>query len=315
MKLEDAKDFIRRNPGAAMADLWGDLLRDSWAEGLLEVQSALEDITIDDLALWTLAQGGPALEKLSQGLEKKGGLGGKTELAPTLGKVAGACVAKEPGSLLDKISSIASDRNLSLLDFLTEARASANLASLVQKNATKQGLYEPIAGAFIAERAMVPVLVLAHADTKLSLRFSPAGEVGVNQKAADPFSKDADLAIVVAGEKVKVFLISHKYARVGGGHQMNQRGDAAKFLAYGTVAKREHSDIPSLRELASKALHRDIQTEAFEWEPGLVLDGEFFENAPDIIRAEKSYPALQGTSCFIGNSDAFVAHLAGPATN
>jgi hypothetical protein len=88
---------------------------------------------------------------------------------------------------------------------------------------------------------------------------------------------------------------------------MNQRADAAKFLAYANAALDQGEPLVELRELVAKVTGREISQENFSWEPALALDGEFFANAPEKIRAEESYPQLSNCAFFIGSVDEFVA--------
>lgn len=310
MKLEDAKDFINAHPNEPMAALWAPLLRDKWQEGLFEVQELLESITITDVGIWGLLGGGPELDAIAEGVTRKYKLN-PAIVSDDLRRILGKQLPSNRKDILEKIGSFSDDRGLDMLDFLSEVKASTNLASQVQKNATKKGLYEPAAAAFIELRSRFTVFVLAHAETRLSIRFSDSGKVGINREAKDPYSKDADLlAFLWSGEKCHAYLISHKYARVGGGHQKNQRSDATKFLAYANEALNNGEKIPELRELVEKITGKSIAETNFSWEPALVLDGEYFANAPSVVQAEESYPKLRNTKLFIGDVDAFVS-LAG----
>lgn len=307
MKIEDAEKFIASFPGQPMSEIWSPLLRDKWQEGLFEVQELIESISIIDIGIWALLAGGTELDSICSGITKKYDL--KPALvASDLTRIVGKRLPNDRKEILEKIASMSDDRGLEMLDFLSEVKASTNLASQVQKNATKKGLYEPAAAGFIRVRSNYEVLVLAHAENKLSIRFSSNGQAGINTKAGDSFSKDADLvAFNFKNSKCHAFLISHKYARVGGGHQMNQRADAAKFLAYANEALLKEESLDELRVLIAEATGREISQQDFSWEPALVLDGEFFGNAPTKIRAEESYPQLRNSTFFIGAVDEFVA--------
>jgi hypothetical protein len=290
-----------------MSAIWAPLLRDKWQEGLFEVQELIDSISIVDLGIWALLAGGSELDAICKGITKKYNLE-PALVSGDLTRILGLRISKDRKEIIEKIASMSDDRGLEILDFLSEVKASTNLASQVQKNATKKGLYEPAAAAFIRARSTFDVLVLAHAENKLSIRFSSSGQVGIKKKAGESFSKDADLAAFsFKNDKCHAYLISHKYARVGGGHQMNQRADAAKFLAYANVALDQFEPLGELRELVAKVTGREISQENFSWEPALALDGEFFANAPEKIRAEESYPQLSNSTFFIGSVDEFVA--------
>ncbi len=306
MKIEDAKKIIEGNPDKPMSAIWSRLLKDSWQEGLFEVQNLIESVSVVDLSLWVLQSDVPELQVAADLISRRFQVSEEVQ-SQDLAKIFSKTVNKEKKEILEKIFNIADDRGLDLLDFLSEVKSSTNLASQVQKNATKKGLYEPAAAAFIQVRSIFDVLVLAHAENKLSIRFSGMGKVGINRQAADPYSKDADIvAFSFKGSLCSAYLISHKYARVGGGHQMNQRADAAKFLAYANEALLRDEPLDPLRELIQTATGRTIAREDFSWQPALILDGEFFANAPAVIRAEESYPALSNTTLFIGSVDDFV---------
>lgn len=307
MKIEDAEKFISTHPNEPMAAIWSPLLRDKWQEGLFEVQELIESISITDVGIWGLLSGGEGVDSISAEITKKFRVGNEVSSAD-IAKILGRLLPKERLEILEKIASMSDDRGLEMLDFLSEVKASANLASQIQKNATKKGLYEPAAAAFIRLRSTNDVLVLAHAENKLSIRFSSTGQVGINKTASDSYSKDADLvAFSFNKTRCHAYLISHKYARVGGGHQMNQRADAAKFLAYANEALSNDEKLSELRDLIAKNQGLDIPLENFSWEPALILDGEFFANSASKIRAEESYPQLRNATFFIGNVDEFVA--------
>lgn len=290
-----------------MSALWSPLLRDKWQEGLFEIQELLEAITITDVGIWGLLGGGPELGAIADGITRKYKL--NPPIVPDdLLRILGKQLSTSRKDILEKIGNFSDDRGLDMLDFLSEVKASSNLATQVQKNATKKGLYEPAAAAFIELRSRFSVLVLAHAETKLSIRFSDSGKVGINREAKDPYSKDADLlAFLWNGQNCHAFLISHKYARVGGGHQKNQRSDATKFLAYANEALNNGEQIPELRALVERFTGKLISEANFTWEPALVLDGEYFANAPSVVQSEESYPKLRNTKLFIGDVDAFVS--------
>ena len=208
--------------------------------------------------------------------------------------------------MLGRLQSIADDRGLDLLDLLAEAKVSGNLLSFLQKNATKGMKYENTVSAYIERHAPgVRVLRLADSGSKLSIRFDATGVAWVNEPARKDLSKDADLAAIrKTGEHTAVlYLISHKFARIGGGHQDNQKADAHTFLT--NAARCPASSVSPVSELcglAARALNDPTLT--IEWEPALVLDGDFFANAPGDLAA-----TFNGLPTFVGNTDAFVALL------
>ena len=309
MKLEEAFSEIEKRPGIEIRDLWPEMLKDAWQAGLLDVQQLLESVELVDLASYSLyfdqVQFEPSFQALSFNIADA------SEQARTnFRKQLKRSIGKSKFDLIDKLNSISVDRGLSLLDFLVEARASANLASQLQKNATKQGLYEPIAAAYIWHRTGAKPALLAHKETKLQIRFTHAGEFSKSKKAENSLTKSADILVVAKTKKGYVaYLVSHKYARVGGGHQMNQRADAAKFLSFSGKASSARVEIPGLFELCQHLAGDKISRSSFSWEPALILDGDFFRDANTVIKNDPDYPELAKADFFIGDTHDFVEYL------
>lgn len=298
----------QQNQSATMKDLWRLLLRDAWGERLELALSDVDSLTMESVLFWA-ASNDPAFSAALSGLLAEAAqtdLGKATDPRPALSGLSPR-QSDAGAQLLGKLQSIAEDRGLDLLDLLTEAKASRNLLSFIQKNATKSMKYEKTAAAYIElRRPKVRVLQLADKDTKLSVRFDRDGVARVNTPAnKEKYSKDADLAaiLITSDDAATVFLISHKFARVGGGHQDNQWVDASQFLEYACQNPLE-ADAPcaQLQELARKAL--DAPGVRVAWEPALILDGEFFAGAPNSMSG-----TFRGRPCFVGDTDAFVSHL------
>lgn len=309
MKLEEALEEIRKRPGISIRDLWSELLRDAWQDGLLQVQELLEKIDLADLAAHAMYFDSKRFEAAFRVLDSDYDSMSEQKVA-SFRKQIKKTVTGAKFDLIEKVNSIAVDRGLSILDFLIEARASANLASQLQKNATKQGLYEPISAAYIWERTNSKPALLSHTATKLQVRFNADGKVILAKKAESSLTKSADILSVSEGrDSVTAYLASHKFARVGGGHQMNQRSDAAKYLSYAGKARGAGREIPGLLELCENVTGREINPKTFSWEPCLILDGDFFVGAREVIKNDSDYPELESSTFFIGDSEDFVQLL------
>jgi hypothetical protein len=304
----------QQSESAAMKDLWRILLRDAWGERLELALSDVDSLTLESVLFWA-AGNDPVFSTALSKLMAEAGEATPGEANGCLADISSLSPRQsDPGAqLLGKLQSIAEDRGLDLLDLLAEAKASRNLLSFIQKNATKSMKYEKTAAAYIElRRPKVRVLQLADKSTKLSVRFDRDGNARINTPASkEKYSKDADLAAILrtSADAATVFLISHKFARVGGGHQDNQWVDASQFLEYACQNPLE-ADSPrdQIQELAGRAL--DAPGIRVSWEPALILDGEFFAGAPNRMSS-----TFRGRPCFVGDTDAFVSHLdhrAGP---
>jgi hypothetical protein len=309
MKLEEALEEIRKRPGVSIRDLWPELLRDAWQDGLLKVQELLEDIDLADLGSHAMFFDSKRFEAAFTVLDPDYASISESKSAKFRKQIK-KTVSASKFELIEKINSIAADRGLSILDYLIEARASANLASQLQKNATKQGLYEPISAAYIWEKTGSKPALLSHKDTLLQVRFKSDGSLQASKKAESSSTKSADILVVSeTKDSVTAYLVSHKYARVGGGHQMNQRSDAAKYLSFAGTARNAGTEIPNLLELCDNLTRTKINPLAFTWKPCLILDGDFFVGAPAVIRNDPDYPELIKSGFFIGDSEEFVQFL------
>lgn len=319
MKLNEAEVIVRSKTDVPISDLMQQVVEEAWQSGLYEVMELLEKINPSDIALWSLRSQDGALVELFDSYSKSTGV--KID-SIKLGALASRKLGVSVRELLEKVSSFSEDRGLPFFDFLVESRASANLSSQIQKNATKQGLYEPIAAAYINVHSHADVKVLAESESKFEVRFGPDGSRIVensgpkkksgskSKKKDDTISKSADLlACVFEKSKCTAYLLSHKYARVGGGHQMNQRTDAVKFLAYASISASSGRGFPELLTFVNEQFGTSIAPDDFQWQPGLVLDGRFFDGAKLFIESNDSYPQLKENKFFIGTSDEFVDHL------
>lgn len=319
MKLNEAEVIVRSKTDVPISELMQQVVEEAWQSGLYEVMELLEKISPSEIALWALRSEDGVLVELLDSYGKSTGV--KID-SVKLGSMASRKLGVPTRELLEKVSSFSEDRGLPFFDFLVEARASANLSSQIQKNATKQGLYEPIAAAYINVHSHAEVRVLAESESKFEVRFGPDGSRIVeglkfktkgkskSKKKDDTISKSADLlACVFENSKCTTYLLSHKYARVGGGHQMNQRTDAVKFLAYASISASDGSDFPELLAFVNEQFGKTITAADFQWQPGLVLDGRFFDGAKVFIESNDSYPQLKTNAFFIGTSDEFVDHL------
>ena len=306
--------IAKQDPTVPMADLWSVLLRDAWTERHELALADIEGVDLDALLAWAVSNVDSFNAALTVAIEdtyetppidEEHAAQRRTRARRAIRKL-GPRPGDQHADMLDRLQSIAEDRGLDLLDLLAEAKVSGNLLSFLQKNATKGMKYEGTAGAYIERHAPgVRVLRLADSATKLSIRFDTAGVAYVNAPAGKDVSKDADLAVIqeTGNNTAAVYLVSHKFARIGGGHQDNQKADAYTFL---TNASRCSSSAASpasdLSKLAAEVLADKSLT--IEWSPALILDGDFFANAPDAFASNTN-----GSKAFVGNTDAFVAHL------
>lgn len=284
-----------------MAAIYDLLLPEQWINGRRELQHQLRELSAGQTRAYYLLRHSEGLARLSPRNPSEALLAALSAKVSTLSKAA--------TELLKRVASLSTDRGLSFFQTLEEARNSELAASAVQKNPTKQGLPEPYAAEYIRQKAGVVVLRLADSSSKLSLRFASDGSVGVNVAAGETYSKDADLAILLEHEgEVEVILASHKFARVGGGHQDNQRSDATRYLVNALRATKKTPDIPSLRALISEALGWEVAENAFRWSPALILDGLYFHGARNVVLGSADLPANAKDS-FIGDTDAFIRHF------
>lgn len=257
---------------------------EAWRESFREATVLVDEVTHEDLCGWAIAQDSAIRSKLENALLSSG-------LTPSQVKAAFRqfekllTPRKDLSDLLLKLSNLADDRGLDMLDLLAESRAASKVVSLIQKNATKQGIHEPLCVALINNRTSANVRAFRlkggdHGDRSLSIRFDDSGKIFINESGkADRYSKDADIAIRVDSAKGHIiYLCSHKFARVGGGHQDNQLKDSAKFLRFALLSKGK-----SIPELASFV---EIGTASYEIVPTLILDGEFFSGYIPRLRDE-----------------------------
>lgn len=312
MSTEDPQKWVKQQPSwATMRELWPVLLRNAWEERHSIAMSDIDSVGLQILLDWC-AQNEPVFnDRLMRAVvsahdstcsdassQQSFDDAVKAELRKLSPKTS------DPRSeLMARLASIADDRGLDLLDLLSEAKASSNLLSFLQKNATKGMKYERTAAAFIEARlGGVRVFQLAEGKNRLEIRFDDTGKAHVNAKANTEHSKSADLAAVVqtSCDAATVYLISHKFARIGGGHQDNQKADAGTFLTR-AAKNRPDSDPPltHLRDLAVKWTHNAGLTA--QWEPALILDGDYFAQSSGQLAA-----TFDGHTTFVGDTDDFV---------
>jgi hypothetical protein len=306
--------IAQQDQNMSMEDLWSVLLRDAWAERHDLALADIDGVDLDALLAWAVANVESFSTALADAIEAVHETpptdDDHAEQRRTMARRAirklGPRAGDPHADMLGRLQSIAQDRGLDLLDLLAEAKVSGNLLSFLQKNATKGMKYENTAGAYIERHTPgTRVLCLRDAGNKLSVRFDAAGTAWINAPVRNEFSKDADLAAIrKTGEHTAVvYLISHKFARIGGGHQDNQKADAYTFLTNAARCPASDTSLTNeLRKLAAGALNDPALT--IEWEPALILDGDYFASAPNDLAA-----TVNGHPAFVGNTDAFVAHL------
>lgn len=278
----------------------------TWLAGMVELADVLDSLDIVDVLLWSLARTPSVHEELAALLpDAAAALDGVQERA--LRRATRRRGVDTVGAL-DRLLSLTDDRGLDLLDVLTEARSTRNLVTVLQKNATKRGLTERIAAALIEHRTPenVRVVRLGASTTSLRLRFNSEGDHRVGGNSAG-FSKDADLLVVIdrGAKGASALLVSHKFARVGGGHQDNQKRDAIEFGRNAALSAGRGTDIPELRRVVSGVLDRPIDEEQLSWRPALVLDGAFFRAAHGSIRGELEL----GAEFAVGTTDELIDYV------
>ena len=272
---------------------------EAWRESFREATVLVDEVTHRDLCGWAITQDSairPELENelLSIGLTP-------AQVKTAFGRLEKRFIPrKEISDLLLKLSNLADDRGLEMLDLLAESRAASKVVSLFQKNATKQGIHEPLCVALINNRTGTRVRAFRlkggeNEDGSLSIRFDDTGKIYINEPGkGDRFSKDADIAIRVDdAEGHTIYLCSHKFARVGGGHQDNQLKDSAKYLRYALLSRGK-----SIPELASFV---GLGTEPYNIVPTLILDGDFFSR--HIPRLKDEFPTASGEVLIAGTTE------------
>lgn len=298
----DIEAFVAElDPTTKISSVWGLAALKGWRESFLEAESLIEKLTAFDLALWYLSND-ERLNNLLLELMSQSGVSEKasTKVIESLRRFS--LNDQETNELLGKMKNLADDRGLEILDLISEAQAGSNLVSLFQKNATKQGIHEPLCVALINVRTPQTVRGIRlkgdrSLNTSLSIRFDENGKVSINMPGkTDRYSKDADIAVIVSKADITtVYLCSHKFARVAGGHQDNQLKDSAKFLRFAL----RNAGKP-IRELSD---HLGLSGKKVEIVPTLLLDGEFFESRIDELRNDF---AKETSKWIIDSTDGFI---------
>lgn len=299
--IDYAKMIDRLPRSLGLNESWGTLLIDLWQSNQRDALEILAVVTESHYVAWSLSSSSVENDDLwcllaeCFGQDSTAGLAAKKVMRKNLSIPASIL------EVLEKIQSIASDRGLNSLEILSEARVSSNLAAFLQKNATKTGPYEPLAVAFINARTgeEVAAFRLADAKTKLSIRFDSSGRAMINHRSSPSLSKDADIAIVrVVGKAARIWLVTHKFARVAGGHQDNQLADASTYLDF---AAKQTQRIPELVGVLSPHIPELAHCDEISIVPAALLDGEYFQSRMPSLKAE-----FDERKVFIGTSDDFV---------
>lgn len=257
---------------------------EAWRESFREATVLVDEVTHRDLCGWAIAQDPVIRVEFENALLSSGLTDSQVKVALKQFEKK-MTPKKDLSDLLLKLLNLADDRGLEMLDLLAESRAASKVVSLFQKNATKQGIHEPLCVALINNRTSAHVQAFRlkggdHGDRSLSIRFDNSGKIYINKSGkGDTYSKDADIAIRVDDAKGhKIYLCSHKFARVGGGHQDNQLKDSAKFLRFALLSNSK--SIPELSSFVGLGAARH------EIVPALILDGDFFSGQIPRLRDE-----------------------------
>jgi hypothetical protein len=162
------------------------------------------------------------------------------------------------------------------------------------KYPSKQGPYETAVAAYL--RHALPLdrypFVSQLGRTDVTLRFTPDGAVRTNTKRTPGTTKSVDFAIAHDdGETLTVFLTTHKFTRVAGGHQDNQWEDVVQLVAAAT-----RCIISGNTELLLEALPKlgiVAEGRAIHFEPVALLDGDFFTGkvvpVPAVIQGDTDH--------------------------
>lgn len=287
-QVDFMKDWLnKQSKNAKIADLWDSWIRNKNLENRKVMLKALNGITPLQIQSWAASHSG-----LTQ-YEQNEILQGVSE--SVLAKADP--LSSNEKELLQKILNYGRDNGLSIWDIIEDVKTNQTAASALQKSATKQNPYEPLAAEWITRKSGLKTYQLGNKETKLDLRFNLDGSIDVNKKASESDSKSVDLITLVEdGDKIHVILSAHKFARQGGGHQDNQLADATTYLVAAKKAARKN--IPELHKLVEKITDRKISQDDLSWEPALILDGDYFRDpSKGLGKAHRNR--------FIGNSDEF----------
>lgn len=315
--------------GAAMSDCWQPLLVEAWRANNDAARRELGGLTLAQIVRFFQATD-PKMIPFSE----KGVLARWAATTPATYEVLLAQTgfgapgsADDPGhtdatssleapkklsatatALLKRLWSIAQDRGLDPLELLVESVQSANLATLVATNPTKQNPYEPAAAAFLRARCVGQsqvCAVLRLAERGVGIRFRSDGSCFLGERQ-DRASKSVDLAILVvdpSGQRARWYLCAHKYARSNGGHQDNQREDALAFAEY---ANRGNDSNDVVRALDALRVIFAPQASDVTWRVGLILDGAYFASSLRSLRA------MSTGAAYVGDSDDWANWLVSP---
>ena len=263
-------------PHTAIENIWQLATLEAWRQSFNETLNLTNEMSIYDVVGWMIANDASINQKLIEILSDDNISASQlSRMKKKIEKIFDP--SKEICEILEKIKSLADDRGLQILDLITEARAGTSAISLFQKNATKQGIHEPLCVALINKLTPENVRALRlkgddQSTKSLSIRFDDKGNVCVNQAGrGDRYSKDADIAVILTKNKeTSVYLCSHKFARVAGGHQDNQLKDSSKYLRFALLSKVK--DIEELSDFAK------LTSSNYKIVPTLILDGEYFKH-------------------------------------
>ena len=304
----DVDDFASNlDPSMTVEEAFNVAVLEAWRDSFRKASLLVEQVTHEDLCGWAVTENSKIRIAIENALSATGLDADqvsailqrfKTTLAPST----------EISDLLKKLSNLADDRGLEMLDLIAESRISISAVSLIKKNATKQGIHEPLCVAII--NARTSDRVRAHrlkggkaGEKSLSIRFDDTGRIFINSPGkGDRFSKDADIAVIVANEDgCKIYLCSHKFAREAGGHQDNQVKDSAKYLR--SALKALESTGGKIDELAALV---GLEDSSYEVVPALILDGAFFAEQIPKLREEFSDVAADFV---IADTEDFISRL------
>jgi hypothetical protein len=299
-----------------MSDLWKVLVYETNDEGRHEARKMLQTVKEEDIATYLITKNESERVAIIQEISDKLDLDSR-EVAKlvhnAMRRHLRTRMGKDKVDLVEKMQVKAIENGVQVAWVFQKATMSETdtWAMILAKKASRRSRYESVATAFIRAKTGLTAFQMTNPKINVeAIRFTKNGGVKVSNGKEEGHSKSVDIAVIQEdGQKVKVILASHKFANDRGGAQDNQWADAKAYLNNSLAAQRKGADIPELRAAASEILGRGIAEADFSWEPALILDGTYFQNAPAMIKADRSHPLLSQSAAFVGDVDAFVARF------
>ena len=263
--------FLSSNGHQRLADLWQPLLAHLWGEALEEIRLDLISLQPENCKI--------VVEACSSNINP----GLSDSQFETVKRVVAACV----------------DRGVDPISELAQLIQRVDPLSSVIKNPTKTNPYEEVAAKYLRLKLSEESFPVVRQTNSLrtQIRFNDSGDVKIGPGRSQSYSKSVDLLVIEKrGEKLVVYMLSHKFARVAGGHQDNQANDVEEYLRNSSKAFLRPEVLEALylelvRVCPSVLEGHDLNT--IDFVAGAALDGEYF--------AERNFEHPGGT--LIGSTD------------